>query len=289
MKNYFILITSIFFFACSSGQEDTSENSAKKKTTKPKVVITSTTNAPPANTVFTDSLCFTEYLKREESISINQTQEYLFSFNNKEYSRIVNDEFEYNETIKDVKNSLETEIIEQNKVYTLMYVAEVGNYDFEKKGFNIDWGRYYTRFFYEGEWIGIGDVNNEYMTYTAIFLDFNNINSISFIPVDAEIAKQFVKKNKTSSGGVDRRIHLKLYVNIDSVYNAPTEGTLARAIPKKRSGLSFAWEQKGQEFLERTVKVMDFNIIRIDAYGTKEGGTFKKLVYKDLLNSISIQ
>ena len=175
----------------------------------------------------TDSLGFLQYISRENKILQNNLKEYLYLFENKIYSKVREDEFEFNNQLKntekkfiDIKSKLDT-----NQIFKLNFTDEIGNYDFEKSSFPILWKSNGLQLLSDKwEFSTPEDINKNKIQLTDLRINFNNAASFSLLPIIQEKANFLIKKRKDLSGQVDRKIYMQIHFKIKEIKNGNDSG-----------------------------------------------------------------
>jgi len=177
-----------------------------------------------------DSIAYIEYLNLINTITIENTKEYLYLFDNNIYNQIREDEFEFHEKILETKNFLKNEIEkkENNDTFKIFLKIEIGNYDFDKNGFPIKWGIKNGIQILDDLWefFTPKDINNNGIKLTDLRLQFTNTEDFIFLSLNKEKANYLIKHRKDESGNIDRYIYMYAHFIINKVVENVNESLI---------------------------------------------------------------
>lgn len=202
--------------------------------------------------VFTDSVAYLAYLKRENEITNENAKEFLYLFDNRRYDYAREDEFAYHAEISKTKKFLNevTNQINQDETYFIRFNDRIGNYSFDSLSFPLMWKNNGAQIL-DDTWLAFNsdDINKNKVELTDLRIFFENIEDFKYLPLNMEKAQYLVKHRKDRFGDVDRKMYLGIQFKI-----------------KKLVGKEYF----EQNFIDKGEKYLICEILRIDFFEDKE-------------------
>ena len=150
---------------------------------------------------FSDSIAFLCKVKNSQLPPLNFSLEYLRRFNEKNYDKYHEDEFELDNQKQISTNKIKKDIAIMSD--TTMYYTDIelnlDNYDFSTMSFSVEFEKYYRI------------LPNIAGRFTETNLVFVNQNDFSMLPADKSIANSFIKRRKNNNGYINRTTFARVY------------------------------------------------------------------------------
>ena len=149
---------------------------------------------------FSDSIAFLYKVKNSQQPPLNFSLEYLRRFNEKNYDKYREDEFELDNQKQISTNKMKENIAMLSDATTYYTDIELNleNYDFSTMSFPVVFEKYYT-------------ILHQVRLFSETKLVFVNQNDFEKLPVDKSVANSFIKRRKNSSGYINRTVFARVY------------------------------------------------------------------------------
>jgi hypothetical protein len=122
------------------------------------------------------------------------------------YREFYNDEFEWEGKFRKIKEEF-NDLIDsyQDARYIIHAKDSVGQYSFEKGGFDIHFG--------EGSYFNYDNGARIFGNMKDVDVNMINCGDYNFLPYEQEEAKKFIARRRSSSGSIDRSVMLRIHLN----------------------------------------------------------------------------
>jgi len=173
------------------------------------------------STYMSDSIAYLRMIHAIDSVTIDNTKEFLYLFDNKKYNHIREDEFEFQEQISLTMNHLKKITLDTLFTDTLKILMKInlGNYDFTQKGFPVLWDNKNGTQILNDIWelMTPVDINNKGVKLTDLRIKFTNTEKFNLLPLNKTKANLFVKHRKNQSGNINREIYMYVHFKIKNI------------------------------------------------------------------------
>ncbi|MCA1745688.1 MAG: DUF4852 domain-containing protein, partial [Bacteroidales bacterium] len=172
--------------------------------------------------IFTDSIAFLHYLKRQGEVNENSVKEFLYVFDNPTYKNVRNDEFAFHEQLSKTKKQLNEAVVNiiEDKTYFLGFEDKIGNYNFDTSSFPILWeknGGVMLDDFWE---LLAKDNLSGQIDLTDLRIFFTNTEDFPEMLLNPDRARFLINHRKAANGNIDRKIHMGIQFKITELVNA---------------------------------------------------------------------
>lgn len=212
------------------------------------------------STYLEDSVAYIRMLNKLGNVTDKQVKEYLYLFENKEYNRIREDEFEFYERVNQTKEMLLRKAVNTVFSDTLKFelIIDLDSYNFEKQGFSFNWGYNKNPLIMSDKYESMSSetLDKEKVDLTAIKLLFENSDDFDFLPLNKENANYFIKHRKDKEGNVNRAVSLFIHFVINGIEEFEIDPEyFSNYSTLRRFGAPF---YNGQQFSCKILKVSVF-------------------------------
>lgn len=150
---------------------------------------------------FSDSIAFLYKIKQYQQPPMNFSLEYLRRFNEKNYEKYREDEFELENQKQMSINKIKEGIASMNDTTTYHTDIELSldNYDFSTMSFPVGFEKYFTI---------LRNIGGIFPETNLVFINQNNFSKLA---VEKSIANSFIKRRKNIFGNINRTVFARVY------------------------------------------------------------------------------
>jgi hypothetical protein len=172
--------------------------------------------------IFTDSIAFLQFLKRQGEITPNNVKEYLYNFDYATYKNVRNDEFAFHERLNVTKEILKLAVknTDASASYFVGFDDEIGNYDFDRSSFPVAWNNN-GGVMIDDYWERLAKDNlSGQIDLTDLRIYFTNTADFAEMPLHPERARFLINHRKAANGNIDRKIYMGIQFEITDLVDA---------------------------------------------------------------------
>jgi hypothetical protein len=176
------------------------------------------------------------------------------------YNKYRNDEFEWGEKLKEIKNEFNEKVknYDIKTKYFIITRQELGKYDFDNNGF-------VCKFFNKDTYFSIRATSDPLLYWTQVSeiklvnLFFINPDDFNFLPYEKESANEFIKSRKNKyTGDVDREVKVIVHFTLVPIQDKNAQKILSNiSLPSLKSSYNLVAKIESIEVYKNDEEKMD--------------------------------